>query len=105
MLATLQEAYINQELPDSMTEAYITLLQKKKSPASTVQDYRPISLLNTDYKILTKALSIKLEIYLPELIHPDQQCSIKGRNILNHTHFIRDLITYTRQKKYSSQHP
>ena len=36
---------------------------------------------------------------MSKLIHADQQCSIVGRKILNHLHFIRDIITYTKEKQ------
>ena len=57
-----------------------------------------MSLLNSDYKILTKTLVKKLEPFISKLIHPDQQYSIPGRNIHNHTHLIRDIIHYSTQK-------
>ena len=96
--ATLEEAYIHNKLPDSMNTSYITLLPKKDTDRTQLKNHRPISLLNTDYKILTKTLANKLKPHLNTLIHTNQQCNIKGRNIQNHNHFIRDLIQYTNDK-------
>ena len=66
-----------------------------------MKNYRPISLLNVDYKIISKAISLtnKLQPHMSKLIHADQQCSIVGRKIQNHLHFIRDIITYTKEKQ------
>jgi ribonuclease HI len=53
----------------------------KKNDKSDIANYRPISLLNTDYKIMTKALSIKLAKIAPSIIHPNQAGFIPGRQI------------------------
>ena len=96
--AVIDEAYTNKELPPNMGESYIKLLSKKKTDKTQTKNYRPISLLNTDYKILTKVIANKIKPYLKDLVHPDQQCSIKDRNINNHNHFIRDVIHYAKDK-------
>ena len=36
---------------------------------------------------------------MAKLVHESQQCSIAGRKIQNHLHFIRDIITYTQEKQ------
>lgn len=53
----------------------------KKNDRSDIANYRPISLLNTDYKIFTKALTIKLAKIAPDLIHPSQAGFVPGRHI------------------------
>ena len=39
---------------------------------------------------------------MAKLVHENQQCSIAGRKIQNHLHFIRDIITYTQEKETHS---
>ena len=51
-------------------------LYKKKDPTK-ISSYRPITLLNTDYKILTKALAVQLMDDIEHLVHPDQAGFIK----------------------------
>ena len=58
-----------------------------------------VSLLATDYKILTKALSIKLQKVIPSLINSDQVGYIKGRNICENIRIIKDLISFTAMNK------
>src|SRR5712672_680360 len=48
---------------------WMCLLYKKKDPTE-ISNYRPITLLNTDYKILTKALATQLVTQIEQLVHP-----------------------------------
>lgn len=74
------QSYVDGALPLSLTEATITLLPKKGKDPEEVGSYRPISLLNTDQKILAKALARRLNAYMNKLIHPDQTGFIPKRN-------------------------
>ena len=51
-------------------------------------------MLNTDYKIMTKALAKRLERVIDKLIHPNQSGFIKGRFIGEGIRFTEDLIEY-----------
>ena len=57
-----------------------------------------LSLLNTDYKILTKAIAKRLEKVLPKVINPDQTGYIKNRYIGENIRLISDIMTYTEEK-------
>lgn len=66
-------------LPHSLYEANVCVLLKKgKDPMDPI-NYRPISLLNLDHKILTKVLATRLNKHLASIIHPDQAEFIPGR--------------------------
>jgi hypothetical protein len=52
----------------SINGSYITLIPKKDG-AMKISDYRPISLLNTSVKIITKVLANRLQAHLPALLH------------------------------------
>lgn len=67
-------------LPPSFNQACISLLLKKGKDPLDCASYRPISLLNTDVKILAKVLAHRLEDILPSVISPDQTGFIKGRH-------------------------
>ena len=73
--------------------SFITVLPKDSGSLLEIKNYRPISLLNTDFKMLTKAIVNKISPFLELLIHPDQAACIKGRNIQKTNHLIRDIIS------------
>ena len=77
----------------------ITLVPKKDKPTNLLGNLRPISLLNTDYKIATKAIAKRLEAVLPLVINADQTGYIKGRYIGENVRLISDIISYTAAKK------
>lgn len=64
----------------SISNSFIALIPKKDNLAS-VNDYRPISLLNHTFKCIIKILSTRLQIYMPRLIHENQYGFIKGRTV------------------------
>lgn len=74
-----QEAFKNGSLPDTFNEALISLIPKKDRDTTEPGNFRAISLLNVDCKILTKTLAIRLENSLPNIIHSDQVGFVKNR--------------------------
>ncbi len=67
------------------------ILYKDRGDLSDLANYRPLSLLNVDVKIFTKALTNRLKQVLPTLIH-STQTAIDGRKIDYTVHLLRDLI-------------
>ena len=78
----------------SQRNGVITLLPKKDKDPLYVKNHRPISLLNTDYKIIAKVMANRLKLCLNEIIHGDQTGFMKGRNIGSNIRTIIDLIEY-----------
>lgn len=60
--------------------AHITLVPKTDN-ATKISDFRPISLLDTSVKILTKLLANRLQLLMPDLVHKNQYGFIKHRSI------------------------
>ena len=76
-----------------MREASISLLFKKEDP-ELLKNWRPISLLNTDYKIITKVRVNRVKPVVPSIIHPDQCCSVPGRSSEDNGTLLRDVCDY-----------
>ena len=66
----------------------------KKGDRREIANYRPITLLNTDYKLYTRALTTKLVQTAQNVIHPDQAGFIPGRHIENQTQLCRTMVDY-----------
>ena len=84
--------------PKTRNQAIITLIPKQTEKLDELKYWRPISLLCSDYKILTKILSNRLKQIMPEIISLEQNCSVPQRTIFNNLFLIRDLIKYTTEK-------
>ena len=91
-------AYEQKSLSKSQKLSYITLICKDNSRSDDMKCYRPISLLNIDYKIISKILTSRLSRVLPKIINTDQTCAVKGRSIFDNLHLIRNVIDYIDQK-------
>ena len=76
-----------------MRTAEITLLHKKNA-RTNFANYRPISLLNCDYKILSRALCIALKPVIASLVHPDQTGFIPGRLISDNGLLFSSILEY-----------
>ena len=66
-----------------------------------IKNWRPISLLNHDYKILTKALSFRIRNVLPNIIHHNQSAYVDGGYIGDTIRIIQDIMNYTDQQQLS----
>jgi len=77
----------------NFTLGWMCPIYKKKDPTE-VRNYCPITLLNTDYKLLTKVLALQLLDYVHELIHPDQTGFIPKRSIFDHICLAKAIINY-----------
>ena len=74
----------------SQKEALISLIFKKGDRLEH-KNWRPISLLNVDYKLCARALAGRLLKVLNYVILPDQTCGVKGRFIGGNVAFLRDV--------------
>lgn len=74
-------------------EGWVCPIYKKKDPRE-ITNYRPITVLNADYKIMTKALTAKLSECASDVIHSDQAGFVPGRSIFNHIKLASLLVEY-----------
>ncbi|OJT09202.1 LINE-1 retrotransposable element ORF2 protein [Trametes pubescens] len=78
----------------SFTEGWICPIYKLKKDMREIVNYRPITLLNSDYKLMTRALASKLAVHAPSIIHPDQAGFVPGRRIFDHIQMNKLIIEY-----------
>ncbi|XP_071714730.1 uncharacterized protein [Rutidosis leptorrhynchoides] len=86
--------------PDGCNASFVTLIPKKADPLR-FGDYRPISLIGSYYKIVSKLLSNRLRKVLPSLIGIEQNAFLKGRFILDGVLIANEMVDFlkTNHKK------
>lgn len=78
-------------IENTFTEGWICPIYKK-GDRTIPANYRPITVLNAEYKLLTTALMIKLIKLAPDIIHESQGAFIPGRSIFNQVELIKRMI-------------
>ena len=66
----------------------------EKGIREDIKNWRPLTLLNVDYKIISKLLANRIKTILTKLIHPNQKGFVPGRNIHEANRLIQDVIEY-----------
>ena len=97
LVEVINDGFNRGELSLSMRRGVIVLIWKGDDKR-LLKNRRPISLLNYDYKAITKVLATRVRDILPKIIHPNQKCGIKGKSIHDGAALIRDLIEYVNRK-------
>lgn len=83
--------------PMSLVTGVITEIHKK-GKKNNMANYRPLSILNADYKILAKILANRMKGVIGMVVSQTQAYSIPGRDIADTTSSIRDVIEHMRGK-------
>jgi len=83
----------DRQLSERQKQEVIVCIPKNARP-HTPEDYRPITLLNTDYKILARLIAARMRPILAELVHPSQYCGVLGNTIFDAVATVRDAIAY-----------
>ena len=83
-LNSCRTAKLKKELSTSQRQAVIKLIEEKDNKRF-IKNWRPISLLNVDHKIISKALALRVKEILPNLISPQQTAYLDS---LDHTFVI-----------------
>uniref|UniRef100_A0A3Q3F5N5 Reverse transcriptase domain-containing protein n=2 Tax=Labrus bergylta TaxID=56723 RepID=A0A3Q3F5N5_9LABR len=91
LLEVLRDSLERGRLPLSCRRAVITLLPKK-GDLQDLKNWRPVSLLCTDYKILSKVLASRLRQVMGSIIHTDQTYCVPGRLISDNITLIRHVL-------------
>ena len=91
LLEVFRDSLRKGQLPLSCRRAVITLLPKK-GDLQDLKNWRPVSLLCGDYKILSKALASRLREVMSEIIHVDQTYCVPGRLISDNITLIRHVL-------------
>jgi hypothetical protein len=94
----LCEFYENAILPKAVTASFLTLVPKKDHPQGLF-DYRPICLIGSLYKTLSKLLANRLKGVLGKLISKCQSVFLPHRQILNRVVVLNEILDLAKRRK------
>ena len=80
-------------MPEIMLQAVLTCIYKK-GKMEDITNWRPISLLNYDYKIIAKILANRLQGSLDDIISKEETAAVKGRAIIENLQINRVIISF-----------
>ena len=83
------------QLSTSQRQALITIIEKKDKDKRYIKNWRPISLINVNAKIASKALAARVKKVLASIIKSDQTAYVEGRYIGESIRLISDILEYT----------
>ena len=99
MIRSFQQSYKDGTLSDSQKLGIITSLPKPGKDKEYIKNWRPVTLLNVDYKILSGVIAKRIQLFLDPLISETQKGFVKDRFIGECTRLVSDIIHHLRKSK------
>ena len=93
LVDVLNSAYVSGRLSSSQRRGIISL-SFKKGDRLDPKNWRPITLLNVDYKVASRAIAARLLKVIHLVVEKDQTCGVPGRYIGENVAFLRDVVDY-----------
>lgn len=97
-----KESVDKEALPPTLTQGIITLIPKPKKDLTNLDNWRPITLLNNDYKIFAIIFAKRLKDCLDGIIDETQSGFMRDRHIMNNIRLVLDLFDYSDLVEHNS---
>lgn len=97
VLRALNYGYLKGELSTTQKQGLITCIPKENKPKHFLKNWRPLTLLDTVYKIASGTIANRLKTVLDYIINNDQTGFIKGRTIVENVRIIYDVMKFTEE--------
>ncbi|GJS47284.1 RNA-directed DNA polymerase, eukaryota, reverse transcriptase zinc-binding domain protein [Tanacetum coccineum] len=98
IIAFVQEFFSSSIMPKGCNTSFIALIPKISNPL-VVSDYRPISLIGAQYKIIAKLLANRLARVIDSVISCEQTAFVKHRQILDGPLMVNEVIKWCNRKR------
>ena len=98
LISAFNYAYDQGTLSVSQRRGIIKLIPKKDADPHFIKNWRPLTLLNCDLKIATKAIANRIKKVIPKLVNNDQTGFLKGRFIGENIRLIDSIINYAAEQ-------
>ena len=95
----LQEVFHLGRMPIEWNEGMIYLIPNIKDVVDDIKKWRPITILNTVYKVYAKLLAIRLQPFLPHIIHNNQMGFIQEKSIFDNIFIFWEMIAIAEETK------
>ena len=89
----MNDTYKDGKITDQQKYGIFVCIPKQGNPTRPV-DYRPLTLLNTDYKLLTRTIANQLLIWMKDTLRPAQHCGLSETTVFEALATLRDAVTY-----------
>ena len=97
LVRSLNYAFKSGELSVTQKQGVITCLPKGNKPRELLKNWRPISLLNVDYKILSGVMAKRMKEVLGSIISETQKGFLRNRFISENTRLVYDILDYLKR--------
>ena len=98
LVRSFNESFCNGKLSTTQYQGVITCIPKEGKPKQFIKNWRPISLLNVSYKLLSACIASRIKQVLPSIIHESQKGFMKGRYIGENIRLLYDTILTTEKE-------
>ena len=96
-IKSINYSYQQNDLTELQKQSIITLLPKTEKDICFLENWRPISLLNVDYKIATKSIANRLKKVISSIISSSQTGFIKGRYIGENIRLVCEVLEFVNE--------
>ena len=93
LLQIINLVYIEGKMAARQLQGLIVCLPKKTN-SQYVEDYKPLTLLNTDYKTLARIIANILRPCMTEILHSNQHCGLHGNSAFDAVAAVREAVAY-----------